>query len=147
MARGLIKQSKWTSNCGARRQEGRRRGGRADVWSWVSELTGAGQGEGEKTCPPGNPQDPLSFSPPTITSTTTPNSTGSFSLLAGVPFGFYVAPCSPQSNPQTLPVRAFMTVWTVHQANLLSFAAPLLLVCVLLFCQTFTRCWTFCREH
>lgn len=62
MARGLIKQSKWTSNCGARRQEGRRRGGRADVWSWVSELTGAGQGEGEKTCPLGNHKTP-SFSP------------------------------------------------------------------------------------
>lgn len=58
----LIKQSKWTSNCGARRQEGRRRGGRDDVWSWVSELTGAGQGEGEKTCPPGN-HKALSFSP------------------------------------------------------------------------------------
>ncbi len=62
MARGLIKQSKWTSNCGARRQEGRRRGGRDDVWSWVSELTGAGQGEGEKTCPLGNHKTP-SFSP------------------------------------------------------------------------------------
>lgn len=33
---------------------------------------------------------------------------------AGLPLAIYVAPCSPQSNPQTLTVSTFMTVWTVH---------------------------------
>lgn len=45
--------------------EGKReksRGGRDVVWSWVSELTGTGQGGGRKNMPPGEPQDPL-FSP------------------------------------------------------------------------------------
>lgn len=87
MARGLIKQSKWTSNCGARRQEGR------EGWCLVlSEWTNWSRtGGGRENMPPGEPQDPpLSprLSPLTITSTTTTSSMGSFSLLAGVPSAF-----------------------------------------------------------
>lgn len=65
MARGLIKQSKCTSNCGARRQEGRRN--RGDGWCLVlSEWTNwSRMGEGEKTCPLGNHKTPpLVYSPP-----------------------------------------------------------------------------------
>lgn len=64
MARGLIKQSKCTSNCGARRQEGRRN--RGDGWCLVlSEWTNWSRtGGGRENMPPGEPQDTSPRLPP-----------------------------------------------------------------------------------
>lgn len=145
MARGLIKQSKWTSNCGARRQEGRRRGGRDDVWSWVSELTGAGQGEGEKTCPPGN-HKALSFSPCYNQHHHSKQHGLILTGLAGGPLSFYVAPCSPQSNPQTCQ-RELLWLFELCIRLICCSLRPLLLIFVLLFNWTFAVCWTFFSEY
>lgn len=88
---------------------------RREGWGLVlSEWTNWSRtGGGRENMPPGEPQDPF-FLPHAITSTTTPDSIGSFSpglrgssqLLCGSLFS--------TERPSNLPVRAFMTVWTVH---------------------------------